>query len=258
MAAPQPQRVFVEGIKSKLLRPALTSHYVCEFKPPSPFMDGFLSARNLNYNSNIQELIQLSCCDASLPGASLMTNEINDDHTGVTERHAYRRQYDDRSDFTFYVDRDYTIIKFFESWIAYVVGENDQIGLKNRNYFYRSYFPGEYQSDNLYITKFERDYAQNKNLKYQFIGAYPISISSMPVSYESSQVLKCTVSFTYIRYLIDSIQRVAAPSQSITPTTSGDPSAPQTSTETITLYGSNQRDVVVDINRPTLNQLVAQ
>jgi hypothetical protein len=37
---------------------------------------------------------------------------------------------------------------------------------------------------------------------YQFINAYPISINSMPVSYDASQLLKCTVSFTYSRYVI--------------------------------------------------------
>ena len=44
---------------------------------------------------------------ASLPGTSLATTELNNDHSGVTERHAYRRQYDTTSSFTFYVDHDY-------------------------------------------------------------------------------------------------------------------------------------------------------
>jgi hypothetical protein len=39
-------------------------------------------------------------------------------------------------------------------------------------------------------------------LNYEFIGAYPISISSMQVSYESSSLLKCTVSMSYLRYVI--------------------------------------------------------
>ena len=30
--------------------------------------------------------------------------DINNDRTGVTEKHAYRRMFDDRIDFTFYVD----------------------------------------------------------------------------------------------------------------------------------------------------------
>ena len=39
-------------------------------------------------------------------------------------------------------------------------------------------------------------------MNYKFINAYPISINSIPVSYDSSQLLKCTVSFTYSRYII--------------------------------------------------------
>jgi hypothetical protein len=36
---------------------------------------------------------------------------------------------------------------------------------------------------------------------YQFIGAFPISIAATPVTYDSSDVLQCTVSFSYMRYI---------------------------------------------------------
>jgi hypothetical protein len=58
----------------------------------------------------------------------------------------------------------------------------------------------------LYISKFEKDYADTdskKSLQYQFIKSFPLSIVTMPVSYEASQLLKCTVNFTYSRYTID-------------------------------------------------------
>ena len=42
-------------------------------------------------------------------------------------------------------------------------------------------------------------------LEYEFFDAFPIAISSMPISYESSQLLKCTVSFSYTRYIINEI-----------------------------------------------------
>lgn len=193
-----------------LLRPALTSHYVCRFQPPpgaESFLkqgESFFPGSDYSIRRN-QELIELSCSEASLPGASLMTNEITDDHTGVTERPAYRRQYDDRIDFTFYVDRNYGIINFFERWISYCVGENNQSNLDDRNYFYRANFPDDYQTDALYITKFERDYSENA-LEYKFIRAYPLSINSMPVSYESSQLLKCTVSFSFVRYVRNKVK----------------------------------------------------
>lgn len=205
-----------------LLRPALTSHYRCKFYPQNISGNGalldFLKQGNFPGSdySNIfnQELIELSCSEASLPGASLMTNEIIDDHTGVTERPAYRRQYDDRIDFTFYVDHDYRIINFFERWISYCVGENEQNELDKTEYFYRVNFPDDYQVSELYITKFEKTTQPRvgKNidtniaytgpkLVYKFIRAYPLSINSMPVSYESSQLLKCTVSFSFVRYV---------------------------------------------------------
>jgi len=202
MAIPNPSLVKYPSIREKLLRPALTSHYECLFNPPG-LVKTWLGSKNFNYNSN-QQLISLSCSEASLPGSSLMTNEINDDFTGVTERHAYRRQYDDRSDFTFYVDYgrqdgNYNVLWFFEQWLAYIAGEEFQGGLESRKYYYRVRYPENYLTE-VYINKFER--TGGGYLRYKFIQAYPISIASMPVSYESSQLLKCTVSFTYSRYVI--------------------------------------------------------
>jgi hypothetical protein len=190
-------------IKEKLLRPALTSHYQCWFNPPNPVIN-WLKTKQLDYIFN-KELISLSCSEASLPGSSLMTNEINDDYTGVTERHAYRKTYDDRIDFTFYVDHgrsdgNYNILWFFEKWMQYIANEEDALGLDTRQFYYRFRFPENYQTDNLFINKFERDLA-GQYLQYKFMQAYPISINSIPVSYDSSQLLKVTVSFTYTRYL---------------------------------------------------------
>lgn len=217
-APPTVKPYSMSAIKSRLLRPALTSNFICGFTPPTDNANGenpfkeFMSLRKSRagfggavYADN-QELIELSCSEASLPGSSLATNEINNDYTGVTERHAYRRLYDDRADFTFYVDSNYYIIDYFENWIAFISGENDLGGQVEREFNYRVKFPNDYKTENLYITKFERDHNSSdsgKALTYKFINAYPISINSMPVSYDSSQLLKCTVSFTYSRYIIN-------------------------------------------------------
>ena len=208
MAGTDPRVVSISEIKSKLLRPALTSNYICDFQPPT---SGFLQARIDAQNSSKRyDKLSLACSEASLPGSSLMTNEINDDRTGVTERHAYRRQYDDRADFTFYVDlEEYYVIKLFESWIGYAVNEQYGENPGDLTYNYRVNFPDDYSTGgknggSLSITKFERDYGTTKrSLVYNFVKAFPISINSMPVSYESSELLKCTVSFTYSRYWID-------------------------------------------------------
>ena len=116
-------------IKEKLLRPALTSHYQCWFNPPEKVINWIKTYKKLDYYFN-KELISLSCSEASLPGSSFMTNEITDDYTGVTERHAYRRTYDDRIDFTFYVDHgrsdgNYNVLWFFEKWMQYIAVEEE-------------------------------------------------------------------------------------------------------------------------------------
>jgi hypothetical protein len=62
-------------------------------------------------------------------------------------------------------------------------------------------YPDEYIADQgLRVRKFEKDY--DSVLEYEFVRSFPISIASMPVSYDASSLLKCTVSFSYIRYVV--------------------------------------------------------
>jgi hypothetical protein len=269
-APPIPKPQLLKGLKSKLLRPALTSHYICGFNPVGTAkigaVDKWLSGRSgagfagEDYKSNT-DLFQLSCCEASLPGSTLMTNDITDDYHGVSQKHAYRRLYDDRADFTFYVDNNYKIVSFFEGWLAYIVGEDDNGGkLGNLDYSYRVRFPETYKTDGLYITKFERDSgtknAGQRVLQYHFKQAYPISINSMPVSYDQSQLLKCTVSFTYERYILTKSAGYVGTQEPKPRTATG---VPVSQSDTVTLYGPRStdipRNVQIDPNRPTLAQI---
>ena len=197
----------VSDIKSKLLRPATTSHF--EVKIPVTWNPDFQT----RWMGDRQEKINLMCSEASLPGSSLATFETNNDRTGVTERFVHRRIFDERIDLTFYVDAGlYQPIKFFEEWISYIVNgrqisdrDNDQ-QLMTSNYFYRMRYPDQYiAQQGLRVTKFEKDH-QNP-LTYDFINSFPLAISSMPVSYDGSSLLKCTVSMSYIRYVVRNLYR---------------------------------------------------
>ena len=53
----------------------------------------------------------------------------------------------------------------------------------------------------MYITKFEKDY--RRQINYQFMNAFPKSISPIPVSYGPAELLKVTVTFNYDRYIMD-------------------------------------------------------
>ena len=233
MASVTPTPKKIADIKLNLLRPALTSHFAVTIpKPNGGDFDQFLRYNGVIFN---QGKLNLMCSEAVLPGSNLATFEINDNFHGVTERHAYRRVYDDRIDLTFYVNADevgsYLPIRYFETWMKYIVdesrGEQDDknAGSEDREYFYRVRYPegkNGYTADGLTVTKFERDYTQT--LEYKFIRAFPISINSMPVSYDSSSLLKCTVSMSYIRYVLIQGSNRAKPQS---PTrSSGDPSNP--------------------------------
>ena len=199
MVTPRPQKKVLSDLKASILNPALTSHFQCWFYPPS-------AVRSLLPPGEVQDdrLWSLSCSEAALPGTSLATNELVNDFTGVTERHAYRRQYDTTSSFTFYVDKTYEVLYFFENWIAYIVNEDFTQDLGNSNYFYRVNFPRQYQTT-LHLKKFEKDYA-GQVLKYSFLNAYPLSINSIPVTYGQSELLKCVVNFNFSRYVVAGLE----------------------------------------------------
>jgi len=224
----------IDDIKSSLLRPALTSHFLVEIPLPSSAGSdtGFsskLSKNGITWGTS-QETLNLLCSEAVLPGSSVATLEINNDRTGVTERHAHRKFFDDRIDFTFYVDvENYLPIMFFETWIDFITGAGttdnfvdlDRNELTAKNYYYRMNYPDDYTADQgLKVYKFEKDYGRKATnpmgnprwsstgqyLEYQFYRAFPIAINSMPVSYDVANLLKCTVSMNYIRYTVKRTQ----------------------------------------------------
>jgi len=234
-----PSSKSIQDIKRNLLHPATTSHFEVVIPKPGKIAPKYFSDNGINISNLNLGKLYLLCCETSLPGSNLATLELTNDHTGVTERHAYRRVYDDRIDFTFYVDAEETLpIRFFEVWMKYIAQESVNVNeksekpsSKNKNYYYRFNYPDNYVcEDGLKITKFERSSIGSvkgkraSTLTYEFIRAFPISISSMPVSYDSSSLLKCNVSMTYIRYIVDKLndppeQEIVEQTQSAPPST---------------------------------------
>jgi len=197
--AVKPVARLMSEVKAKLLNPSLTSQFSVEVYPPNgsggPQLLGFL-----------QDILNLSCSEASLPGSALMTHELKDDYIGVTEKIAYRKAYDDTASFTFYVTVDHDAILFFENWVRYISGEpliSSSLGSnQNPDFVHRVKFRSDYSSK-IIINKFEKDYsAGGTYTEYTFLDAYPASFNSIPVSYDSSQLVKMTVNFNFTRYLV--------------------------------------------------------
>ena len=230
-----PQPLGIRQIKSKLLSPALTSLYYVQIPLPStgPLNLAYFNSAGVPID---QDRLNLMCCETVLPGSRLATLELNNDRTGVTEKHAHRKIFDDRIDLTFYVNAEnYMPIRFFETWINYISQQSTarvegKPGALDKDYFYRFEYPDTYMSDSgMRITKFEKSsFGTSGNnflsflgqqpksagqLTYTFTRAFPLSIASMPVSYDQSNLLKCTVSMSYVRYVVDGSNPPLRPEQ---------------------------------------------
>ena len=200
-----PREVKVSDVKANLLRPATTSHFEVDIP--------ILSALSSRWDAGKKGKLQLMCSETSLPGSNLATLEINNDRTGVTEKHVHRRIFDDRIDLTFYVDGGlYSPIRFFEDWMAYITNngatDNDLI---DSSYNYRMRYPKDYmQEQGFVVRKFEKEKTFGNLLEYEFVNVFPLAINSMPVSYDTSSLLKCTVSMSYIRYYVRNLDKIYA------------------------------------------------
>lgn len=153
----------------------------------------------------VRQKLGYLCSEATLPTTSYATAEVKDNYIGITQEFAHTRLYTDM-DLTFYVDADYSILRFFEGWMDYISGGNikgDEPAAATdlRTNIYRRFnFPNFYKVQNMTILKFERDY--DKVLEYTFVNAFPKGVTSIPVSYGAADLLKVTVSFNYDRYVV--------------------------------------------------------
>ncbi len=192
-----PNKISSAQVKSNLLNIAQTSIYMVKVQPPSDVVS-FLSGQGYSYSSRGNDL-ELMCSSATLPGNALVTHEVTNDYAGVSEKMAYRRMYDSSLDLTFYVDRNYGAIDFFDGWIDYITNMSSKSRMKSPYTTYRMSYPTTYKT-NIFLTKFEKD-AVGSYLHYTFVDAFPQNVTSIPVSYEGSNLLQCSVSMSYIRYV---------------------------------------------------------
>lgn len=192
----------VDQIKVNLLRPSQSAYFYVEL-PLTQFSD---VDDTINKSFSKIERLGLNCSSAVLPGSRLTTYQIDNDRTGVTETHAYRRQFDQEIDFEFYVDAsDYIAIRYFEKWMEYIMNQDNNRASAS-NYNYRAKYPNDYIcKQGLNIYKFERDY--NQVLEYNFFNFFPKAISSMPVTYDGNDVLRCNVTMSYVRYIMTGKKR---------------------------------------------------
>ena len=197
MPAPRPRPI--SDILPRFQNVAQTSQFLVKFALPfsrnSGGLRSFLRRKGVNDRFVVEDA-GLLCSDAVLPGSAMASIDTRGDYQGVIERMAHTRNFTQIS-LEFYVDNEYKSMKFLEHWMEYITG-----AIRNPAddaYFYQLNYPSEYKSNETRIVKFERNYKQF--LEYRFIGLFPLALNSTRVSYNGSQVLKASASFSFDRYI---------------------------------------------------------
>lgn len=159
----------------------------------------------VTWDTTFQRRLAFSCSEASLPASTYATAEVKDNFMGITEEFAHTRINTD-IDFTFYVDRDYSILGFFEAWMDFIGGGSETSMYNTINGYYRRFnYPKDYKnSTGFYITKFEKNYIANdaEKITYQLINSFPKSMTSIQLSYGEAEIMKVTVTMNYERYRV--------------------------------------------------------
>ena len=190
----------MQEVKEKLGKLSLTNQYQVHFSTLRKTISDYLKSNGIdNVDNFLSRNVGILCSDASLPASAFATGEVKDNFMGIPQEFAHTRLYTD-IDFTFYVDEDYTSLSIFEGWMDYISGGAD-VDADERAYFRRFKYPDDYKVNTMTITKFEKNI--ERTLMYEFKNAFPKSITSLPVTYGTADLMKVTVSFNYDRYVVN-------------------------------------------------------
>ena len=194
MAGPKPNSIQTGQLKTRIMGLAQTSVYQVKVQPPRE-VDQSMGGIYAKYGRDID----LLCTSTTLPGSSLATHDVTADYQGVSEKMVYRRIYDNNIDMTFYVDKRYKVIDFFDGWMNFITGMNNNYdGYRDSRNGFRMNYPRSYKTP-IFLTKFEKNIT-DEAVYYEFVDAFPIALNATPVSYDTSDILKVNVSFSYVRY----------------------------------------------------------
>jgi hypothetical protein len=185
----------ISSVRSLFGNLAQSSHYEVKFGGLPLELSTFLLTKGINPLFTGGDF-GLLCFSASLPTSTFGVAEVSP-FIGVREKIAHTRLYTNIG-LEFYVDSNYNTLKLLEHWMDYISSGSASSPTSN-DYFIRMQYPSSYKSNQTKIVKFDRDY--NREIEYTFRGLFPVAISSIPISYGTSDVLKVAATFEYDRYI---------------------------------------------------------
>ena len=201
----RPKRYPINDIRSRFQTVALDNKYQVFMEPN---LNVYNAAADVGISRRfVDEDLGLYASDAVLPGSSFADVEVSGDRQGITERMPFKRIYDDVT-LTFMVDRDYKVLKYFEAWMQLINPLHGDTDGKADNQVMTLNYPKDYKCT-MSVVKFNKDYFRRGGayVYYCFVRSWPLSISSVPVNYDSGSVLKLNVTFRYERYVMENVTR---------------------------------------------------
>ena len=199
----RPKKYPINDIRSRFQTVALDNKYQVFIEPN---LNVYNAAANVGISRRfVDEDLGLFVSDAVLPGSSFADVEVSGDRHGITERMPFKRIYDDVT-FTFMVDRDYKVLRYFEAWMQLINPLHGDTDGKADNQVTTLRYPKDYKCT-MSIMKFNKDYFKRGIgfAYYCFVRSWPLSMSSIPVNYESGSMLKLNVTFRYERYVMENV-----------------------------------------------------
>lgn len=211
----------ISDFASLFKRVAKTSHFQVEFDGFSSELNDYFREESIS-KDDIRD-IGLLCHNTNLPKNSSTSFETIGNRTGIIEKFASYKMYDQSIVMTFYVDKEYKVIKFFEAWRSFIHGTDRGVfysadfnnggdgakyvvNIDDNSYFVNNRYPDEYKSQSTFLYKFDNDYQYV--IAYEYRGLYPESIVETPLNYSNSDVLKLTISFRVDRIIPQKISTV--------------------------------------------------
>jgi len=215
----------IESIKGAFSKVSMNNQFKVTFGQPKSGLRTYLSTAGLQSSVDgltFFEKMELMCNATSLPGSNFQLFPVMGDYQGMVENFPRMRGYGDNNTIrlSFYVDSDHKIIRFFEEWINYINptffssgtvrstsgGQSVPTALNAGN-INRFRYPDTYRM-NFALTKFEKNVGyvgesrtRSSYLTYEFVDAFPINISKMPVQYGQANILTLNVHMVFLRYI---------------------------------------------------------
>lgn len=185
-------------------------------------MRQYLADNNFTGTDTGDDIVNLNllCNEIQLPGVTYSSHDLTQPKKGITQKMATSKVFNEL-DVSFYCDAESMPLVFFRSWQDYIMGglENPQFAYSESNtlskYEHQVYAQRYYHSytcdilihklEKYGIDKFDFDSyeasGRKKDYKVGFHArlakAYPYTVSSIPYSAGSAQLVKVTVGFYY-------------------------------------------------------------